>query len=55
MPKAKPEPSKRRKLPRCHTCDTPIRVPKEWSTGAAVRRHYWAKHRSVMQPKDGGR
>jgi hypothetical protein len=39
----------RRKLPRCHRCDRPIRVPKGWSQGAAVRRHYWAKHREVMQ------
>jgi len=55
MPNAKPEPSKRRRLPRCRTCGASIRVPKEWSTGAAVRRHYWAKHRSVMQPKERGR
>lgn len=38
----------RRKLPRCKACDKPIRIPKGWSSGAAVRRHYWAKHREVM-------
>lgn len=37
-----------RKLPLCKACDRPIRIPKGWSTGAAVRRHYWAKHREVM-------
>lgn len=38
----------RRKLPRCKACDKPIRIPKGWSSGAGVRRHYWAKHREVM-------
>jgi hypothetical protein len=38
----------RRKLPRCKACDKPIRIPKGWSTGSAVRRHYWSKHREVM-------
>jgi hypothetical protein len=37
-----------RKLPRCKACGKPIRIPKGWSTGAAVRRHYWSKHREVM-------
>jgi hypothetical protein len=40
-----------RKRPRCQTCKRPIHVPPEWSTGAAVRRHYWAKHREVMRPE----
>ncbi|MGH2752495.1 MAG: hypothetical protein ACRDK3_16740 [Actinomycetota bacterium] len=38
----------KRKLPRCKACDRPIRIPQGWSTGAAVRRHYWSKHRAVM-------
>lgn len=49
MPSA---PSHRRralKSPRCHTCDRTIHVPSGWSKGAAVRRHYWAKHRDVME------
>jgi len=54
MPKAKPERPKGRKSPRCRTCGAPIRVPKDWSAGAAVRRHYWAKHRAVMQPEGRG-
>ena len=37
-----------RRLPRCTRCERAIRVPKGWSSGAAVRRHYWAKHRGVM-------
>jgi hypothetical protein len=42
----------RRKLPRCKACDKPIRIPKGWSTGAGVRRHYWSKHREVMLPNE---
>jgi hypothetical protein len=42
----------RRKLPRCKACDKPIRIPKGWSTGAAVRRHYWGNHREVMLPDE---
>jgi len=42
----------RRKLPRCKACDKPIRIPKGWSTGAAVRRHYWSNHREVMLPDE---
>ena len=42
----------RRKLPRCRACDKPIRIPKGWSTGAAVRRHYWRDHREVMLPDE---
>ena len=41
-----------RKLPRCKACDKPIRIPKGWSTGAAVRRHYWRNHREVMLPDE---
>ncbi|CAN5565757.1 hypothetical protein BH20ACT21_BH20ACT21_14260 [soil metagenome] len=37
-----------RKRPRCTRCNRSIYVPPEWSMGAAVRRHYWAKHREVM-------
>ncbi len=47
MPK-KQVPAKKRS-PRCKNCDTAIRVPKGWSHGAAVRRHYWAKHPEVMR------
>jgi hypothetical protein len=39
-------------LPRCKACDKPIRIPKGWSTGAAVRRHYWSNHREVMLPDE---
>jgi hypothetical protein len=42
-----------RKRPRCNACKRPIYVPPEWSTGAAVRRHYWAKHPEVMRPEKG--
>ena len=38
----------------CHTCGSRIRIPDGWTVGPAVRRHYWAKHRSTMQ-KDGNR
>jgi hypothetical protein len=41
------------KSPRCKTCGKAIRVPQGWTAGPAVRRHYWAKHRDVMQPKVG--
>ena len=41
----------KRKSPRCKTCNQTIRVPKGWTPGPAVRRHYWAKHREVMQGK----
>jgi hypothetical protein len=26
-------------------------MPRDWTLGPAVRRHYWAKHAEVMQPK----
>ena len=41
------------KRPRCHTCDKPIHVPKGWSAGSAVRRHYWRHHPAVMQAGAG--
>jgi hypothetical protein len=44
---------KKAKSPRCKTCNQTIRVPKGWTAGPAVRRHYWAKHRDVMQGKAG--
>lgn len=34
--------------PRCRACGKTIDVPKGWSHGPAVRRHYWAEHREVM-------
>jgi hypothetical protein len=37
------------KAPRCHRCDKRIHVPEGWSRGAATRRHYWSKHRTVMR------
>ncbi len=37
----------------CKRCDRAIRLPDGWTIGPAVRRHYWAKHRSVMQPELG--
>ena len=48
----KNKPAPRGNLPLCKACDKPIHIPKGWSTGASVRRHYWRKHRKVMQ-KDG--
>jgi hypothetical protein len=48
-----PEPTRRRaakrKRPHCKTCGRAIDVPPGWSQGAAVRRHYWARHRAVMR------
>ena len=46
---------KKARSPRCHTCGQTIRVPKGWSAGSSTRRHYWAKHREVMQPERGAR
>ena len=50
MPKA----TSKTKSPRCRTCGKAIRVPRGWSAGPAVRRHYWAEHREVMT-KGGSR
>ncbi len=52
MTAAKGKGAAKQKRPRCHTCGKTIHVPKGWSAGPAVRRHYWAKHRDLMQPKD---
>ncbi len=43
------------KAPKCRTCGKRIHVPKGWSAGPAVRRHYWRAHRDVMQPEKSGR
>ena len=37
------------KSPRCRTCGKVIRVPNGWTTGPAVRRHYWREHPEVMK------
>ncbi|MEO7802995.1 MAG: hypothetical protein ABIS18_00655 [Actinomycetota bacterium] len=36
-------------MAKCSTCGKTIRIPKGWSIGPAVRRHYWAKHRERME------
>ena len=43
----------KKKRPMCHTCGKRIHVPEGWSTGPAVRRHYWKHHRDAMQPDLG--
>ena len=35
----------------CAKCGRSIRMPKGWTVGPAVRRHYWAKHADVMRTK----
>ena len=53
----KPASSRRapKKAARCRTCGRRIHVPVGWSTGPAVRRHYWKHHPEVMRPaEDGG-
>ena len=35
-------------MAKCKTCGKTIRVPKGWTIGPAVRRHYWSKHPEVM-------
>ena len=35
----------------CKECGRKVRLPADWSVLPAVRKHYWAKHREVMQPK----
>jgi hypothetical protein len=37
-------------MPTCRACGKKIRVPKGWTSGPAVRRHYWKEHRDVMLP-----
>jgi hypothetical protein len=34
----------------CTLCERSIRMPKDWTRGPAVRRHYWATHPEIMQP-----
>lgn len=36
-------------MAKCKTCGKTIRIPKGWTTGPAVRRHYWSKHPEIMQ------
>jgi hypothetical protein len=36
-------------MAKCKTCGKTIRVPQEWSTGAAVRKHYWRNHPERME------
>jgi hypothetical protein len=57
MPKAtaKKATPKKVKSPRCKRCGKAIRVPQGWTIGPAVRRHYWAKHREVMQPSESSK
>ena len=51
MPPAKPSTARASKpKATCRTCGKRIRIPDGWPAGPAVRRHYWAKHRDVMQP-----
>lgn len=33
----------------CRTCGATIEVPRGWSVGPAVRRHYWEVHPDRMQ------
>ena len=56
MPPAKPV-KERAPKPKatCRTCGKRIRIPDGWTAGPAVRRHYWAKHREVMQPENKSR
>lgn len=59
MPPAKPVKKRARKAApkakaECRTCGARITIPKGWTVGPAVRRHYWAKHRDVMQPERKG-
>lgn len=42
-------------MAKCKTCGQTIRVPKGWSVGPAVRRHYWAKHPERMEAKRADR
>lgn len=36
-------------MAKCKTCGKRIRIPKGWTIGPAVRRHYWASHPEVME------
>lgn len=44
----KKQKEKKTKSPHCKQCDRAIRIPKGWSMGAGIRRHYWSKHREMM-------
>ena len=35
----------------CKACGRRVRIPKGWTRGPAVRRHYWAKHPEKMNRK----
>jgi hypothetical protein len=48
MPTRSRSSSERKKAPRCRLCERAVHMPKGWSMGASVRRHYWRKHRDVM-------
>ena len=50
MPAPKPDSktAEPRRAPKCRACGDEIEVPDGWGHGAAVRRHYWARHREVM-------
>ena len=37
------------KSPRCKTCGKTIRVPKGWTQGPAIRKHYWRLHPEIMR------
>lgn len=59
MPPAKPAKKRARdagpkRTAQCKRCGKRIRIPEGWTVGPAVRRHYWAKHRDVMQPEIKG-
>lgn len=36
-------------MAKCKTCGKTIRVPKGWTIGPAVRKHYWRAHTDVME------
>lgn len=38
-------------MAKCKTCGKAIHVPRGWTIGPAVRRHYWAKHPERMEAK----
>lgn len=42
-------------MAKCKTCGKAIRVPKGWTVGPAVRRHYWAKHPERMEKERADR
>jgi hypothetical protein len=52
--KAKKAAASKPKRPKCHTCGKRIHIPAGWSNLPAIRRHYWAHHRDVMQANLGG-